>query len=219
MGEPATDILSNMANNDQKPVRLSQAERRSNSETALLDAAEELFAERGVVGTTLAEIGIRAGYSRGHATFCFGTKNRLIERVAERARGRFLREAQAQIRDGVDGRGKLLDIADFYMRCAKSAPTYIRTFFTMWGAAMPKNADPAIAEYDGESRNIMASLIRDGQRDGSISPKISPKAAAVVLLGLLRGVTGQLLISSDAIGERALRTECRRVVELALKGQ
>jgi AcrR family transcriptional regulator len=208
-----------MASNHLKTVRQNQVERREKSEAALLDSAEELFAERGVVGTTLAEIGIRAGYSRGHATFCFGTKDRLVERVAKRARDRFLREAQAQIGEGVDGRSKLVNIADFYMRSAKSAPTYIRTFFTMWGAAMPRNADPAIAEYDGESRNIMASLIRDGQRDGSISPKISPKAAAVVLLGLLRGVTGQLLISPDAIGERALRTECRRVVEFALKGQ
>jgi len=208
-----------VTNKNRKTVRQSQVERRENSEAALLDSAEELFAERGVVGTSLAEIGIHAGYSRGHATFCFGTKDRLVERVAKRARDRFLREAKAQLGDGVDGRSMLVNIADFYMRSAKSAPTYIRTFFTMWGAAMPRNANPTIAEYDDESRNIMASLIRAGQRDGSISPEISPKASAVVLLGLLRGVTGQLLISPDAISERALRTECRRVVEISLKGQ
>lgn len=208
-----------MASNHRMTVRQTQAERRRNSESALLDAAEEFFAERGVVGTTLAEIGLRAGYSRGHATFVFGTKDRLVERVAKRARDRFLLEAQAQLGDGLDGRGKLLNIADFYMRSAKSAPSYFRAFFTLWGAAMPRNADPAIAEYDADSRDIMASIIREGQRDGSISQEISPKAAAVVLLGLLRGVSGQLLISPDAIGERALRTECRRVVELALTRQ
>lgn len=207
-----------MTDNRRKTARRSQAERRAASEAALLDAALELFAERGVERTTLAEVGVRAGYSRGHATFVFGTKDQLIDRAAARARDRFLREAQAQISGEADGLGKLLNIADYYMRIVKSAPTYVRAFFALWGGAMPSRAQPAIARYDPESRKILASLIKEGQRDGSVSTRISAKATAVALLGLFRGIGGQLMISPDAIGERALRAECRRVVELVLTG-
>ena len=112
-----------MANDSEKKVVRTQKERRAASEAALLDAAEELFAEQGVAGTTLAEIGLRAGYSRGLGAFSFGTKARLVERVAQRARSRFLSEAQAQQSNAADGRSKLLSIADFYMRSACSAPT------------------------------------------------------------------------------------------------
>ena len=207
-----------MTDNRPKTARRSQAERRAASEAALLDAAVELFAERGVERTTLAEVGVRAGYSRGHTTFVFGTKDQLIEHAAAHARDRFLHEAQAQIAGEADGLGKLLNIADYYMRSVKSAPTYVRAFFAMWGTAMPSNADPAIARYDPGARKILASLIKEGQRDGSVSTELSPKATALALLGLFRGIGGQLMISPDAIGERALRAECRRVVELALTG-
>ena len=54
-----------------KGVRSTQAERRSRSEEALLDAAAELIAERGVERASLAAIGARAGVSRGLAKHAF----------------------------------------------------------------------------------------------------------------------------------------------------
>ncbi|HXY28870.1 MAG TPA: helix-turn-helix domain-containing protein, partial [Acidimicrobiales bacterium] len=60
--------------------RQSQAERRSRSEDALLDAAAELIAERGIQGASLANIGSRAGLSRGLPNHHFGSKDALVSR-------------------------------------------------------------------------------------------------------------------------------------------
>src|SRR5580700_10998436 len=81
----------------QPQERQSQAERRNRSEDALLDAAAELVAERGVPGASLASIGGRAGVSRGLPTHHFGSKDALVGRLAERAQSRIargMREAQ-----------------------------------------------------------------------------------------------------------------------------
>ena len=199
-----------------KTARRTQKERRSAAEAALLDAAEKLFAERGPQRTTLADIGVSAGYSRGHAAFCFGTKDRFIKRMGEHLRERFLREASAVLDDGLNGREKILKIADFYMLSAVSAPQYVRAFFTLWGSAMSEKAGSAVAEYDEETREILASWIREGQREGSITRNISAKASAFLLLGLLRGATGQMIIAPNKITKRALRKECRKIFELAL---
>ena len=199
-----------------KTARRTQKERRSSAEAALLDAAEKLFAERGPERATLADIGVSAGYSRGHAAFCFGTKDRFIKRMGEHLRERFLREASAVLDDGLNGREKILEIADFYMLRAISAPQYVRAFFALWGSAMPEKAGSAIAEYDKETREILASWIREGQRDGSIAQNIPATATAFFLLGIWRGVTGQMIIAPNKITKRALRKECRRIFELAL---
>ena len=53
------------------PQRRTQAERRNGSEDALLAAAAELIAERGIDRSTLAGIGERAGTSRGLPTHYF----------------------------------------------------------------------------------------------------------------------------------------------------
>src|SRR5262245_25666186 len=75
-------------------TRRTQAERRSQSEGALLDAAAELIAERGVEGTSLASIGERAGVSRGLPTHHFGSKDALVARLARRAQNGIRRATQ-----------------------------------------------------------------------------------------------------------------------------
>lgn len=62
--------------------RRTQAERREESRRAMLDAALELLAERRSIRFTLAEVGERAGYSRGLPSQTFQTKAALIEALA-----------------------------------------------------------------------------------------------------------------------------------------
>lgn len=54
------------------------------SKAAILDAAEELFAHKGFEGVSFAEIGQRAGVSRGTPGYFFGSKEELYKAVLER---------------------------------------------------------------------------------------------------------------------------------------
>ncbi|MEO8199036.1 MAG: TetR/AcrR family transcriptional regulator [Gemmatimonadota bacterium] len=62
------------------------------SRESILDAAEELFAEKGYDGTSLNEVGMRAGVSRGTPGYFFGSKSDLYRAVVERCFGE-VREA------------------------------------------------------------------------------------------------------------------------------
>ncbi len=55
------------------------------SRAAILDAAEQLFAEHGYALTSLAEVGLRAGVSRGTPGYFFGSKADLYQAVLERS--------------------------------------------------------------------------------------------------------------------------------------
>ena len=54
-----------MLNAEKTQPRRTQEERRKQAEEALMNAAIELIAEQGVQQTSFAQIGERAGYSRG----------------------------------------------------------------------------------------------------------------------------------------------------------
>jgi AcrR family transcriptional regulator len=56
----------------------------------LLDAAEEVFARKGLTGAALEEIADAAGFSRGAIYSQFGAKERLFLAVVDRQRQRFL---------------------------------------------------------------------------------------------------------------------------------
>ena len=58
------------------------------SREAILDAAEELFALLGYEGTSLNQVGMKAGVSRGTPGYFFGSKESLYQAVLERCFGR-----------------------------------------------------------------------------------------------------------------------------------
>jgi TetR/AcrR family transcriptional regulator len=71
------------------------------SRAAILDAAEQLFAERGYDATSLTQVGARAGVSRATPGYFFGSKSDLYQAVLDRS--------FAQVREAVrTGRARAL---------------------------------------------------------------------------------------------------------------
>ena len=65
-----------------KPERIRDAER---SRLAILDAAEQLFAEQGYDATSLTQVGAAAGVSRGTPGYFFRSKPELYQAVLDRS--------------------------------------------------------------------------------------------------------------------------------------
>lgn len=63
---------------------------------AILDAAEQLFADRGYEATSLNDVGAQAGVSRGTPGYFFGSKEQLYRDVLERC----LERVRAAVRSG-----------------------------------------------------------------------------------------------------------------------
>ena len=78
-------------------VRPGQQSRSQRTQSALMDAAEELIAEQGVDATTLADIATRAGSSVGAIYHHFRDKSAIQYAVFER----FVEEAEATTLDAV----------------------------------------------------------------------------------------------------------------------
>lgn len=76
----------------------SQEKERNPGRTreAILDAAEQLFAERGYEATSLTDVGGQAGVSRGTPGYFFGSKEQLYRDVLERC----LERVRAAVRSG-----------------------------------------------------------------------------------------------------------------------
>ena len=80
------------------PERVRNPDR---SRTAILDAAEQLFADQGYDATSLNQVGATAGVSRGTPGYFFGSKAELYQAVLDRS--------FAEVRDAVrEGRARAL---------------------------------------------------------------------------------------------------------------
>jgi AcrR family transcriptional regulator len=206
------------------PRRRTQVERRNESEEALLDAAADLVAERGVERASLASIGERAGTSRGLPTHHFGSKDALVARLASRAQNTIDDSAWAalerRVRNVEEAHG--LDLVrttvDAFLERFEHPSSGDRALIVMWGATFPAEASvEGMINADRRSLEGWAGLIETGQRDGSIRPDLDAQTVAVLLQGLIRGVAATLLTDASLTEMHRVRDTCQAWVTSALE--
>jgi AcrR family transcriptional regulator len=206
------------------PQRRTQAERRASSEAALLRAAAELIAERGVERASLRSIGARAGISRAMPAYHFGSKDALIARLAERGQERTIAATAAALQRRGDQPEAMTTLevlcatieTFLEVLAAPDAPEE-RAVVVIWGAAFPSDAPlPAMAESDRETHRDLAGLIRRGQADGSMRADLDPDDAATVVMGLSRGIAGLSLNDPPMADTPTVRRLCGDTIRALL---
>ena len=127
--------------------RRTQAERRSESEEAVLQAAAELIAQYGVERASLARIGLQAGVSRGLPTHHFGSKDALVARLALRVQERVVAMSSQllQERERTGGAAAtameaILAVLDSYLELFTKPTAEAKALIVMWGATFPADA-------------------------------------------------------------------------------
>jgi AcrR family transcriptional regulator len=190
--------------------RRTQEERRSEAERKLVAAAAELVAEIGPSRVTLANVGERAGYSRGLATHHFGSKGALMQRLVE--------AVTQQFRDALVNRpgeplDELLRLIRIYFDVMSDLQPVNRARLVLWADAVTTPSDdirPAMVFADREFREEIEKRLRLAVTAQQIDT-VNPHGLATVVIAMLRGVALQSLID-DHVDLAAARAEIEALV-------
>jgi AcrR family transcriptional regulator len=183
-------------------VHRTQQQRRDQAEAALLDAAAELVIEEGVHSLTLARVGERAGYSRGLVTHYFGSKQALLQRLAQATQSGFVPGLDS-LPPGLD---RLLRLIDGYIGALGQLRMPNRAFLLLWAeAATAADLARIFGERDEAFRADLRADVCAGIADGTIRPDVCAEEAAVAVLAQLRGIGLQRLVDSPAVDTERLR--------------
>jgi AcrR family transcriptional regulator len=182
--------------------RRTQTQRRSQAETALLNAAAELVVEQGVRSLTLARVGERAGYSRGLVTHHFGSKQALLERLAHAVQTGFV-PALEGLAPGLD---RLLRLIDGYLEALGRVSVLNRAFLLLWAeAATASELAPIFRKRDQAFRADLREDLAAGIADGTIRSDVVPDDVAIAVVGQLRGIGLQRLLDPQSVDTDRLR--------------
>ena len=193
--------------------RRTQEERRTDAEQRLLTAAAELIAEAGPSGVTLANIGERAGYSRGLATHHFGSKGAMMQRLVDSVTSGFRQEVFVE-----SASDSVLDealglVRAYFRELAQPRPAN-RARLVLWADAVAAGAPDvraAMLESDRSFRDELAKRIERGVSSGEFPKPVNASAAATVIIGMLRGVALQSMLD-DELDLDACRMEIEQVL-------
>jgi AcrR family transcriptional regulator len=193
--------------------RRSQEERRTEAEQRLLTAAAELIAEVGPSSVTLANIGERAGYSRGLATHHFGSKGAMMQRLVDSVTSDFREQVFVKSTSDTVLDQALGLVRAYFHELAQPRPAN-RARLVLWADAVATGAPDvrtAMLASDRAFRDELSKRIARGQAVGEFAGAVDPRAAATVIIGMLRGVALQSMLDDD-IDLDACRVEIEQVL-------
>jgi AcrR family transcriptional regulator len=194
-------------------VRRTQEERRAEAERRLVAAAAELVGELGPSRVTLANVGERAGYSRGLATHHFGSKGALMQRLVDAVTHQF-REALIEQTTSDSPIDELRALIDIYFSVMAELKPVNRARLVLWAEAVTTPSDdirPAMVSADREFREEIEKRIRLAVAAGQFPDSVEPQGLATVIIAMLRGVAMQALID-EQVDLGAARTEIERLL-------
>ncbi|MGM7678622.1 TetR/AcrR family transcriptional regulator [Microbacterium sp. A94] len=186
---------------ENKRPRMTQQKRSSISTRKLLQATADLIAERGYEGTTLIEIGKRAGYSHGLVTRRFGTKANLVQSLIATLSKRFGHVEMAQTVDNAVGVDAIDAILLSIRANAEDSPQSLRGFY----ALMFESLKPAVGlqEYvSGIHQDFLddvEKVVAQGAETNRLAAGADPRELAELMMNLLRGLAFRWLLDAEDV--------------------
>jgi AcrR family transcriptional regulator len=169
--------------------------RRKERETEIIQAAARVFAQRGFVGTLMADIATEAGIGKGTVYEYFDSKEDLFFAVFEW----FTQKTAANASVRVSAlSGSAAERLKAFVEAIISAGAEMEDLFSLsmefWAAAsssrMRSRFVDAFRAVYRDFRQIVSALIRDGIERGEFRRDVDPDAVAA---GLVGGFDGLLL--------------------------
>jgi AcrR family transcriptional regulator len=183
-------------------TRLTQLERSALSDARMAAAAVALICERGAGATTLKDVGLRAGYSRGLASCRFGSKAGLWSFLIRMIGEEWLAELQQAVA-GTSGVDTVHAAVDAHCRFLLDSPDRIRAFYILWFESV--GPDPALRDvitraHERRQRDVEA-WIRGGIEAGTARPDVDVPTIAEQFCAAIIGIVYTWLVSPLAHAE------------------
>ena len=177
---------------------MRKAEQSARTKRALIDAAVELFGERGYRATSLKAIGERATISHGVIPFHFGSKEGLLLAVVDACFEEF-REAVFGALSDHDrdfGIGDLRALTESLLAFQQERPRVGRLFQVLMFEALGPNPElrPHFREFHDRIAEVGRAWLMAGQGRGSIREDLDIEATVDAVLCFFNGVRTHSLL-------------------------
>ncbi len=195
------------------PLR-KNPERRADSNQRIIQAAMELFAEKGYQRTTLIQIGQRAGFTGTLVSNRFGSKERVLRAVLAQILNRFEDRKETQTQSDGNVTGRLSRFVAMYLNDVAEQGARIQALYVLMGealGALPEISDE-IVKVNTVFREEISGLIHAGIEKGEFDQSLNVALSATLIVGLLRGIAMQFLAERDRLDLNQLIEQAQKVV-------
>ncbi|HEV2814851.1 MAG TPA: TetR/AcrR family transcriptional regulator [Solirubrobacteraceae bacterium] len=184
------------------PSRLSRAESQARTRQALLDAAGEVFVERGLHRTSVEAIAERAGFTRGAFYSNFGSKEELFAELLQSTVYRAYREMGERQLSGGEPIPTARETARTLARI--QAHPDGRWMFRLWlelllEAGRDEKMRKLALEFWRTNRKLIAKIVEKRFAERGEKPPLEPMTMSSALIAMDIGLAIQHHVDPEAV--------------------
>ncbi len=187
------------------PTRLSRANAQAQTRKSLIEAAAQVFAERGYGGATLEQIAAAAGFTIGAIYSNFSGKQELFLAVLEEHAGSRIDEFAAKIERAESDAAGLAEAAADTMRHLDEDATWFPLFIEFWSEA---TRDPLVrdrfAANQQQTRRRLERIIEDRAARTGRQPLLPTADLAIIIKAISNGIALEKLSTPGEIPDDLL---------------
>jgi AcrR family transcriptional regulator len=186
---------------------LTQERRRQLTREHLLDAAAQVFAERGFHGATLDEVARVAGFTKGAVYSNFASKDdlflALFKANYEHEMARLVATLESSDVPAVNRLSDFVALIQDETRGARTSPL-LNMEFWLYAARNPE-ARARMAAIDDEAVAGWAELLRTLRQSEGLEPLEDTERVARVIETLFRGISMLRVLQPEVVDDRLLQ--------------
>src|SRR5579884_4234140 len=183
----------------------------------ILDAAVRVFARQGFHTCRVADIADAAGVAYGLVYHYFSSKDEILDTLFLERWSAMLAAIEQADASPVSAREKLYAIAAFIIDSYQHDPELMKVIIVEVTRAANTFGRTHLAQIR-EAYSQIASIVADGQAQGTFRPEIEPAFAALAFYGLIEQVLTGWIFASAPVGLEEFERAKRMIVETICRG-
>jgi len=185
------------------PAGVRRRSKGAARERAILDAAAQLIAERGLADVKVSDVAQRAGVSSGHVTYYFPAKSTLLMRAIQQSEEELHRDVDQQLQRIKDPWRRLHRLIELSASSGRRDPGWVLWLEVWANAALDDDLASFQSALDARWRRTLEDVIHYGCHEGAFVTD-DPGAVATLLSFLVDGLSVHLTLGDQHI-DRALQ--------------
>jgi TetR/AcrR family transcriptional regulator, transcriptional repressor for nem operon len=173
-------------------VAVTKAKTETDTASKILDAAERLVQVRGFNGFSYADVAAELHVTKASLHYHFAGKAELGEALIGRYAARFNDALERIARRPIDARAKLDAYARLYTDVLRDERMCLCGMLAAEYQTLPEPMRGAVLRFFDENEEWLASVLAQGEREGSLELVASPSEVARMIVS---GLEGAMLVA------------------------
>ncbi len=191
--------------------------RKNAKQGMIIDAALEVFRERGYANARMADIARRAGVSYGLVYHYFGSKEVLFEMIVESWWSALYAMMEHEIASADDIKDKLVNIIEFFLNTYGQKPNLMSIFVSEVCRSSVYHTEEGLSKFL-KFFSLCEQVMVQGQESGFLIKDVPPHHLTYIFYGAIETFISVMVLGKEPLTKKRHKRATNAILKVFIDG-